>query len=818
MLTILQILRRMRRAPAFTAITLLTLAVGIGANTAIFSVVNTVLLRPLPYPDPEMLIGVWQTAPGVNIAELNASPATYFTYREEGQSFEDIGLWSIGSTTVNGLGQPEEVASLSVTDGTLSLLRAVPVYGRLFRREDDQPRVPDTVMLSYGYFRRKFGADPKIVGQRLMLDGKAKEVIGVLAEGFRFLDRRFDIVEPFQFDRANVFVGNFSYRAIARLKPGVTMTQASADVARMIPMLPRKFKLAPGMSPQVLENTRMGPLLRPLKTEVIGDSASVLRLLMITVGIVLFIACANVANLLLVKADGRQQELAVRAALGASRARIAREMLAETLTLAAIGGVLGVALAQAALRLIVWLAPANLPRLDELSIDPYVLAFAFAISLLAGLSFGLVPVFKYAGPQLQTALRSGSRNASVGRERHRARSVLIVVQVTLAMVLLLGSGLLIRSSLALRQVQPGFTDPAKILTFRLLLPEAQFPDRQRVAVTLRDIAAKLAEIPGAGAIGLTSAITMDGSGSFDPIYVEDRPVSDTTMPAMRTHKHIGPGYFVTMGNPLAAGRDFDWTDVLEMRPVAIVSRNLAQELWGSPAAAIGKRIRERPNGVYREVVGVANEERDRGVDRKAPEIAYWPFLQRDFWKEGPNVRRYMAFAIRSPRTGTNLFMQDVQRAVWAVNPELPLSNVKSVQEFYDRSLSRTSFTLVMISLSAAMALLLGVIGIYGVISYSISQRTREIGIRMALGAPAGLVRRMFLNHGLALAAIGVGCGFAIAIPLTRYMASFLFEVSATDPLTYTAVPVFLLASAALAAYLPARRASRIAPVEALRGD
>ena len=816
--TILQILRRMRRAPAFTAVTLLTLAIGIGANTAIFSVVNTVLLRPLPYPDPDALIGVWQTAPGVNIAELNASPATYFTYREEGQSFEDIGLWSIASTSVTGRGSPEEVPSLNVTDGTLPLLRAVPTHGRLFRREDDLPGAPETVMLSYGYFQRGFGGDPKILGQRIMLDGKAKEVIGVLPQSFRFLSRKFDIVELYQFDRAKVFVGNFSFRAIARLKPGVSITQAHADVARMLPMLPRKFKLAPGMSLKVLENTRMAPLLRPLKSEIIGDSASVLWLLMVTVGIVLFIACANVANLLLVKADGRQQELAVRAALGASRARIAGEMLAETLTLAAIGGLLGIALAQAALRLIVWLSPANLPRLDELSIDPYVLAFAFAISLVAGVSFGLVPVFKFAGPQLQTALRSGSRTASVGRERHRARSALIVVQVTLAMVLLLGSGLMIRSSLALRQVYPGFTDPERILTFRILLPDAEIPDPQRAAAVLRDIAAKLTEIPGVAAVGLTSGITMDGSQSMDPIYAEDHPVSDTKMPAIRTHKRLGPGYFAVMGNPLAAGRDFTWTDLLEARPVAIVSSNLARELWGNPAAALGKRIRERNNGVYREIVGVANEERDQGVDRKAPDIAYWPLLQRDFWKPGLTVGRYVGFAVRSPRTGSKLFMQDLQRSVWAVNPQLPLSNVKTVQEFYDRSLSRTSFTLVMISLSAGMALLLGVVGIYGVISYSISQRTREIGIRMALGAPAGLVRRMFLSHGLALAAIGVVFGFAIAIPLTRYMASFLFEVSATDPLTYTTVPVFLLASAALAAYLPARRASRIAPVEALRGD
>lgn len=674
------------------------------------------------------------------------------------------------------------------------------------------------MLLSFGYFRRNFGSDFKIVGQRLMIDGRAKEVIGVLPDCFRFLDRKFDVVELFQFDRPTVSVGNFSYRAIARLKPGSTLAQASSDVARMLRRLPRKFKLAPGMSPQILEQTRMAPLLRPLELELIGDSASVLWLLMIAVGIVLFIACANVANLLLVKADGRQQEFAVRAALGASRGRIAGEMLVETLTLAAIGGALGIGLAQAAIRLIVWLAPANLPRLDDLSIDPYVLAFACAISLIAGLTFGLVPVLKYAGAHLQTALRAGSRTASVGRDRHRTRSALIVVQVTLAMVLLLGSGLLIRTSLALRQVQPGFTDPAHILTLNLSIPDAQVPNAQRAAIMMRDIGAKIATIPGVSSVGLSSGIPMDGSQSMDPIYPEDRPVSENKLPTLRGYKHIGPGYFAAMGNPLAVGRDLDWTDILETRPVVLISLDLAIEYWGSPAAALGKRIRETPKGIWREIVGVSNLERHDSVDRPARATAYWPLLKRDFWQPGLSIRREMSFAIRSPRTGTSQFTQDVQSAIWSVNPQLPLANIRTVQELYSRSLSRTSFTLVMILLSAAMALLLGIVGIYGVISYSISQRTREIDIRMALGAQAGLVRRIFLSHAILLTAIGIACGFAIAIPLTRFMSGFLFEVSATDPLTYIAVPISLLASSALAAYLPARRAARISPLEALRGD
>ncbi|WP_051670243.1 ABC transporter permease [Bryobacter aggregatus] len=814
----IQSFRRMRRAPLFTAVTLLTLAIGIGANTAIFSILNTVLIRPLPYPQPDALVGVFQTAPGVQIEELNASPATYFTYREEGRSFEDIGMWSGSSSSITGTGEPEQVDGLLVTDATLPLLRARPALGRLFSRVDDQPGSPHTMMLSYGYFQRRFGGDPKIIGQKLVVDGNLKEIIGVLPEQFRFLNRRFEIIELFQWDRSKVFVGNFSYRAIARLKPGVTIQQANADVMRMIAMLPQKFKLAPGISKGMLEESKMGPRVQPLKAEVIGDAAKTLWLLMVTVGIVLLIACANVANLLLVKADGRQQELAVRAALGASRMTLTREMLTETLTLAALGGLLGVGVASAAIQLLIWLAPANLPRLGELSIDATVLGFAAAITLLAGVSLGLAPVLKYAGPQLQTALRAGNRNVSDGRQRHRTRNTLVVVQVTMAMVLLLVSGLLIRSSIAMHQVHPGFTLPEQILTLRLFIPEAQVKDPHAAAAMERAIVAKLSEIPGVTTVGMTTGVTMDGNTSSDPLYAEDKPIEPNKFPPLRRHKNIGPGYFAAMGNSLVAGRDVTWTDIFETRPVAIVSQNLALEMWGSPQAALGKRVKETSTGIWREVVGVAGIERQDGPDQAAPKIVYWPLLKRDFWGHAIEIDRSMIYVIRSQRTGTSAFTREVQQAIWSVNPQLPIANLRTVKEIYNRALSRTTFTLLLLSISAGMALLLGIIGIYGVISYSIAQRTREIGIRMALGAPAELVRRMFLNHGVLLAAIGVACGFAITIPLTQYMTSFLFEVSPIDPLTYALVPAFLLTAAALAAYLPARRASRIAPVEALRGD
>ena len=813
-----QILRRLRHSPMFAAITLVTLGIGIGANSAIFSVVNAVLLKPLPYPHPDSLVSVWQTAPGLGFRELNASPATYFTYREEGRTFQDIGLWASQSASVTGVAEPEQVETLVVTHGTLPVLGVQPLRGRWFMPEDDSPGRPETTILTYGYWQRRLGGDPSALGRRVMIDGRAREVIGIMPADFRFLNRRPALILPFQFDRNSVFVGNFSFQAIARLKPGLTIAQGNADVARMLPLLPQKFPLAPGLTLKILEEARIGPSVRPLKQDVIGDIGNVLWVLMSTVGIVLFIACANVANLLLVRAEGRQQELAIRAALGASRSRVAGELLLESLTLALIGGMVGVGVAYAALRLLVVLAPVNLPRLDEISIDPLVLLFTIGISLVAGLLFGLVPVVRYAGPRVQAVLRAGGRTFSDGRERHRMRSTLVVVQVALALVLLVGSGLMIRTFQALRHVQPGFTQPEQILTLRISVPNAQVPEPERVARMYNDILDRIAAIPGVESVGLSNSITMDGSMSADPIFAEGKPTSEGQLPPIRRYKYLSPGYFQSMGNPVLAGRDFTWTDIHAMRPVTLISENLAREYWGTPVAALGKRIRENPKGTWREIVGVVGNERDNGIDREVPTIVYWPLLIKNFWSAPIEVRRTLAFAIRSKRTGADNFMKDISRAVWAVNSELPFANVRTVKEIYDRSMARSSFTLVMLALAAGMALLLGVVGIYGVISYSISQRVREIGIRMALGATQRRVRFLFVRHGVLLAGTGVVCGVAAAIPLTRMMSALLFDVSPLDPLTYCAVSVALVATALLASYVPASRATRIEPVEALRAE
>jgi predicted permease len=569
---------------------------------------------------------------------------------------------------------------------------------------------------------------------------------------------------------------------------------------------------------KMFQEAKFGPNVRPFKEDVVGDVGKVLWVLMATVGIVLFIACANVANLFLVRAEGRQQELAIRAALGAGWSRLAMELLYESVTLGIVGGLLGLGLAQAGLRLLAALGPANLPRLEEIVINDRVFLFAFGISVVAGIFFGLIPVFKYGRAQVGISLRQGGRTISEGKERHRARGILVVVQVALALVLLIGSGLMIRTFQALRQVQPGFVKPEQVLTLRISIPKAQVPDPERVVRTHQDMLERIQQIPGVTSVGLSSSVTMDGSNSNDPIFAEDFPPPEGQIPPVRRFKFISPGHFKTMGNPIVAGRDFTWADSYNRAPVVVVSEGFVRKFWKDPAKAIGRRVRETPKNPWREIVGVAGDERDDGVSEKAPEIVYWPMLVKDFWGDQESVRRTLAYEIRSPRTGAASFLKEIQAAVWSVNPSVPVAGVRTLSEIYDRSMARTSFTLVMLAIAAGMALLLGIVGIYGVISYSVSQRTREIGIRMALGARPENVRAMFLRHGLLLTGIGIAIGLAAAIGLTRMMSALLFNVSPMDPLTYAAVSAGLVVAALCASYLPARRATGIDPVQALNSE
>ncbi len=802
----------------FMVVTLVTLAVGIGANTAIFSVIEGVLLKPLPYPQAEQLVGVQLTAPGANIKDVVLSPSAYFIFREQSRVFQDVGLYSSNTSNVTGVAQPEQVPVLMVTDGTLPLLGIPPMLGRGFNRTDDSPDSPRTVMLTYGYWRRKFGGDSSVVGRTLQVDGKARIIIGVMSERFHFLDNDNPaLVLPYRLDRAKTTLADFSYPALARLKPGVTLAEANADVARMLPIVNRSFP-ARGISVKQLEEARIGPNLKTLKQVVVGDVGELLWVLMGGIGMVLLIACANVANLLLVRAEGRRQEFAVRAALGATQGRIAGELLFESVLLGFLGSMLGLGLAYGALRLLVALAPAGLPRLDEIGIDAPVLLFTVAASFLASLLFGSIPVLKYAGALPGADLRGGGRSLSESRERRRARNALVIVQVALAMVLLISSGLMIRTFRALTRVHPGFTGAAQVETLSLFIPDAEVPEAAQVVRMEEEILHKLEAIPGVSSVGMGTNIPMDGSDSWNPIFAQDRTYHEGELPPLRHFKFVSPGYFRTLGIPFVAGRDITWMEIYNQRPVALVSENLAREYWGDPAGALGKRVRMGPLEDWTEVVGVVANVHENGVNQEAPTGVDWPIMMRHFWNEAPMVRRSLTFVIRSPRVGSESFLKEVRQAVWSVDASLPIANIHSLDYFYQKSMARTSFTLVMLGLAGAMALLLGAVGLYGVIAYSVSQRKREIGVRLALGAQQHEITGMFVRHALLLAGTGVACGLAAAMALMRLMSSLLFRVSPADPVTYGAVSVGLVATAVLASYLPSRRAAKVDPMDALHAE
>jgi len=547
----------------------------------------------------------------------------------------------------------------------------------------------------------------------------------------------------------------------------------------------------------------------------------VLWVVMATIGVVMLIACTNVANLLLVRADARQQELAVRSALGAGRWRIARELLVESVSLGVCGGAVGVGVAYAGLRLLTAIGPENLPRLSEISLDGRSLAFTLILSVLSGLLFGSFPVLRYAPSRHAVPLIGAMRTASVSRERQRGRNLLVVAQVAMALVLLISAVLMIRTFNAMRNVDPGFSDPASLQVMHISIPGTLVRDPQAVLRVQNNIQDKLATIPGVSSAGFAVSVPMSGGEpAWDNIFIEGKSYRGE-QPPMRLFNFVSPGYFHTAGTRVVAGRDFSWTDIYGLRPVGMVSENLARELWGSPQAAIGKHFREYnfPDKRWDEVVGVVQNVRENGVDQIAPATVYWPSLKSDLFGPGPvDVRRTVCFLLRTNRAGTPALINDMQQAVWSVNSNLATASIDTMQNIYSQSMARTSFTLVMLAIAGTMALALGVLGIYGVISYAVSQRTREIGIRMALGAKKSELAWMFVRSALLLSGVGTVVGLGAAAVLMRLMRTLLFGISPLDPVTFITVPVVLVAAAALASYLPARRTAAVDPVEALRAE
>jgi predicted permease len=789
--------RAFRKQPGFAATAVLILALGLGATTAIFSLVYGVLLKPLPFDEPQALVTLRQDAP--RFAGLNQGPATYFTYRENQQSFEDVGAWDGASVSITGSGEtPERVAALMVRSSTLSLLRVQPQLGRPFGAEDDLPGGPPRAILTAGYWQRRFGGAEDIVGRLITINGTPTEVIGVLPPSFKFLSERPAVLLPLPLDPSAPRFISFGFQGLARLKPGVTLEQANADVAHMISLLPPIF--AP---------LELRPNVSPLADEVTGNVAEVLWILLAAVGVVLLIACGNVANLFLVRAEARHQELATRAALGASRGRLARTLLTESVVLGMAGGVLGVVLASLGLALLRAIGPAQLPRLDDVGIDPTILLFAAAVSVLSGVLFGLFAVARYGNPGV-AMLKGSRRSGGDAPERNRARNAVVIGQVALALTLLIVSGLMTRTLISMLDVDPGFTHPEHVQTFVVATPDSFIADDEQAARTHQRIAERLEQVPGVVSVGLSSSITMDGEDNGNTLIAEGLPDLGATGP-LRRYKSVGPGYFEAMGNTIVAGRAVEWSDVFERRPVVVISAALARDLWQEPSRAIGKRVRSFSEG-WSEIVGVTGDERDDGLNRPPTAIVYWPMLSEVYrW-------RTMAYAVRSDRVGTPGFLRELEQAVWDVNPDLPLASIQTLEKIETTSMAQTSFTLVMLAIAAGVALLLGVVGIYGVISYVAARRTHEIGIRIALGARGRDVCTLFLRHGLTLTAVGIVLGIGLAVVVTRVMSGYLFGVGPVDPLTYAAVSALLAGIALLATYLPARRAARIDPNVALRAD
>ena len=803
---------RMFRAQfAFTATALVMLALGIGATTAIFSVVYSVLIKPLPYPDSDALVSIVHSIGGTD--QPYFSDVIFGTYEENGLTFLDVGVWTPGAmATVTGRGDPEELRTLLATRSLLTTLGVRPEIGRIFSAADDTPGERAVVILTHGYWQRKFAGDHGVLGRTLTIDARPHQIVGVLPQNFRF-DGEHDLVLPRRINRArpNPF---FRHVGVARLKPGVTLAQANADAARIL----RIWLVNSGQNDPAFQ-ARYAPSLRPLRDDVVGDVGATLWVLLGTIGLVLLMACANVANLLLVRADARRQEFAIRAALGARWTRTARSLLVESLTLAVLGGVLGLGLAYGGLRVLVATGPSNLPRLSEISLDPVAILFVLTVALLSGVLVGLVPIVKYAGPRLASAMVDAGRGATLSRERQRSQHTLVTIQVALALVLLVSAGLMIRTFQALRGVDPGFAQPQHVQTFGISIPPTVVADEERLTRTQHEILEQIATIPGVASSAFTTRLPMDPTDRWSAALTAEGKSDDGRTPPNRQVKVISPGMFHTLGTPLVAGRDFTWTDLYDVRDIAIISENLAREFWGSADAALGKRIRQyySEQDPWREIVGVAANVHDDGAHQQPPATVYWPARLPPGFFGGYQPRR-VSVAIRTERAGTESLLNQVREAVWSVNSSLPVAQVSTLGDIYDRSMAQTSFTLVMLAMAGAMALLLGVVGIYGVISYAVSQRRREIGIRLVLGAQASEILGLFVRRGLVLVGVGMAIGVVGAAGFTRLLQSVLFGVSPLDLITFAAVPAVLAVTAVLASYVPARRALAVDPLETMRTE
>jgi putative ABC transport system permease protein len=789
-------LRMLWKNPGFTLIAVFILSLGIGANTALFSIVNAVLLRSLPYPQSERLVALWQGPQRGALGQLPVSPPELMDYRAEQRVFEQLAAHTMADVSLSGSGEPERLRAAVVSADWFAALGSPPLSGRVFLPEEHQPGQNNTVVLSYGLWQRRFGGDAQILGRSVTLNGRARAVTGVMPPGFRF-PAEADLWLPLAFTPEQLSPAQrprHYLTAIARLKAGVTLAQAQEDVRAIA-----------GRFPGGLNARLVG-----LREDLVGQAKAPLSVLMAAVVFVLLIACANVGGLLLARATARQGEMAIRQSLGASRGRLIRQSLTESLSLAFIGGVFGALLAAWSKELLGPLVAQALPRADEIRLDGYALAFALGFTLLTGLLFGLAPAWQAARLNLNETLKLGAPGA-VGFSRRRARSLLVVSEVALAVLLLAGSGLFLRSFYHLTTASPGFV-PAQVLTADLALPFARYDTNAKRAAFYQELTPRLAALPGAQAVGIVSDLPLSGMNA-DRSYTHDGvpPDQQRRSPPNADYRHCSPQYFNAIGIPLLRGRAFNEQDGSGGQPVVIVNETLARRIWPNEDA-VGKRIAFfAPQGLepWRVIVGVVGDVKHRGLNLETRPEVYVPHAQAP---EGT-----MTLVLRA--AGDPLALVPALRgAVRALDADLPLFNLRRFEQLRDDSIAPQRLQTLLLGLFAVVALALAALGIYGMLAYSVSQRAREIGVRMALGAQARDVSRLVVIQGMRLASLGVALGLLAAFALTRLLETLLFGVSPTDPLTFGAVTLLLIGVALVACWIPARRATKVDPLVALRAE
>jgi putative ABC transport system permease protein len=807
-------LRMLAKSPGFSALVILTLALGIGANTAIFSVVNAVLLRPLPFEEPDRLVQIWHTPPQASfpgIATFSVSPANFLDWRARSQAFEGMSAYGFGQYTLTGTGHPEAVRMVAVTSGFFSILRAQPLLGRAFLAEEDSPGREHEVVLSYNLWRSRFGADRNIVGKNIALNEQAFTVIGVMGPNFEFpisTDPNYSpqMWKPLAWtDQERAIRDNHNYAVVARLKDGVTLQQARAELDSVSNQLAQQY---PG------DDKGWGATAIPLREDLVGDVRPALLILLGAVALVLLIACANVANLLLAKAMSRRKEIAIRVAMGASRLRLLQQGISETVLMALAGGALGLVFAHYGVILIVRFLAQRLPRSTEIGLDGWVFTFALGISLLTGIAVGLLSSLRFAKNDVSESLKQGLGRTSSDSGGTRTRNILVVSEVALSLMLLIGAGLLIRSLSVLRHVNPGF-DPSRLLTLEVAIPSTKFSEPMQQVRYFDRVLDQVRGLPGVQSAGLIDSLPLTG-GSHQPVSVEGRPVVSMADQPEVDVRLISPGYISAMHIALLSGRDIDQSDVQGRPGAVLISQSFAKLFWPNENP-IGKHLtlyffRDLP----RVVVGVVADVKLDALNETRPTPAlYTPLAQVTPTTGGTWSSFGLNLAVRTNADPLNVAAM-VTNSIREVDAEVPLLNIQTMEESVSASLSPQRFTMLLLVAFAGTALLLAAAGIYGVMAYMVTRRTREIGVRMALGAAASDVLRLVIGQGMWTTATGLAIGIGGAFALTRTMQSLLFGVSTTDPMTLAGVVLLLAAVSVLACWVPARRATKVDPLVALR--